>query len=102
MRSRYKYTLMFVGYLIFVAGISIALGRNIQDDGEICDKSLIRVAGLRACHDNANCNLSNDELHEMYVSGKNAIMACARAATAATLYTAPPPQEEQEEEPDKT
>jgi len=63
-----------IGMMVFQAGIIFFAGDESYADQ--CRENTILWAGLRACYDDPNCNLGDDEMFSMYKLNKNALMSC--------------------------
>lgn len=92
----------FVVFLVSAGTLVLVPVLLEPDDERVCWESGMENAALVACWQNPGCNLSNDEIKRMYVSGKKAIMACTtnqiRKIREGAVDMDVQPQEDQEKD----
>lgn len=83
MKEFIQTTLMAVGIITLFALTALAIFVPDRTDMEMCESITVEWSGLAACNRDGQCNLDNDEMLQMYSTGKNSTIICARAETQA-------------------
>ena len=74
-----KQVLISIGTIVIISGLLIWVLGPPGTNKSRCRSALIAHAGLHACFTDVQCMLNDGETFDMYLAGKESVIACARS-----------------------